>query len=104
VSAERDRVVLMACGDVNVQRPEPHQAFALVKARLAEADLLFGDLEMGLYRPDATITEKPGWRQSEAGVVAGLRVGRFSSSGSGYGVRPRCRHFHSSRERLRLRP
>jgi poly-gamma-glutamate synthesis protein (capsule biosynthesis protein) len=72
----------MACGDVNVQgRDRPGEAFALVKERLDEADLLFGDLEMGLYRPGATIVEKPGWRQSEAGVVEGLVEAGFGVVG-----------------------
>jgi len=72
--------VLVACGDVNVQgREDPREAFALVKERLAEADVLFGDLEMGLYRPGATITEKPGWTQSPAGVVEGLVDAGFAA-------------------------
>ena len=57
------RQSLVICGDVNVQgRDDPASAFALVRPALSRADVLFGDLEMALYRPDATIDEKPGWK------------------------------------------
>src|SRR5438045_3515023 len=74
--------VLMLCGDVNVQgRDDPPSAFQLVKPALAEADLLFGDLEMALYRPDATIDEKPGWTQSDPRMVEALVDAGFAAVG-----------------------
>lgn len=80
MSADGDRVVLLACGDVNVQgRDDPRAAFALVKEQLAEADVLFGDLEMALYQPGAVITEKPGWTQSETRMVEGLVDAGFAA-------------------------
>jgi poly-gamma-glutamate capsule biosynthesis protein CapA/YwtB (metallophosphatase superfamily) len=76
------RQLLMLCGDVNIQgRDDPREALALVRPALAEADVLFGDLEMALYRPDATIDEKPGWTQSDPGTVAALVDAGFAAVG-----------------------
>jgi poly-gamma-glutamate capsule biosynthesis protein CapA/YwtB (metallophosphatase superfamily) len=82
-------LVLMLCGDVNVQGRDgpadgpngPRSAFALVKPALAEADVLFGDLEMALYRPDATLDEKPGWTQSDPAMVESLADAGFAAVG-----------------------
>jgi poly-gamma-glutamate synthesis protein (capsule biosynthesis protein) len=73
---------LILCGDVNVQgRADPASAFSLVQPTLAEADVLFGDLEMALYRPDAALEEKPGWTQSEPRMVEALVAAGFAAVG-----------------------
>jgi poly-gamma-glutamate synthesis protein (capsule biosynthesis protein) len=64
---------LLACGDVNLQaRADPGAAFALVRPELAQADVLFADLEMCLSAPTEKIEGKPGWIQSEARMAEGL--------------------------------
>ena len=68
-----ESVSLIACGDINLQaRADPRSAFALVQDDLADADVLFGNLEMCLYHPGAAIPDKPGWTQSEARMADGL--------------------------------
>jgi poly-gamma-glutamate capsule biosynthesis protein CapA/YwtB (metallophosphatase superfamily) len=71
---KNDRTVsLILCGDINLQqRDDPRSAFALVKADLAEADVLFGDHEMCLFKPSSVIADKPGWTQSDERMVEGL--------------------------------
>ncbi len=72
---------LTLVGDVNVQRDDPRSVFARVRDELRRADVLFGDLEMGLYRPSAVIVEKPGWRQSEERMVEALLDAGFAAVG-----------------------
>src|SRR5918911_1110085 len=43
--------------------------------------VLFGDLEMALYRPDVTIDEKPGWTQSDPRMVEALVEAGFAAVG-----------------------
>ena len=76
------RQVFLLCGDVNVQgRERPAEVFDRVGPALAGADLLFADLEMALYRPDALIEEKPGWTQSDPRMVEALVAAGFAAVG-----------------------
>src|ERR687884_709175 len=43
--------------------------------------VLCGDLEMALYRPDATIEENPGWTQSDPRMVEALVGAGFAAVG-----------------------
>jgi poly-gamma-glutamate synthesis protein (capsule biosynthesis protein) len=73
---------LTLCGDVNLQRrDDPDEAFRLVADRLRRADVLFGNMEMCLYRDDALIPDKPGWVQSDVKMVAGLISAGFAGVG-----------------------
>jgi poly-gamma-glutamate synthesis protein (capsule biosynthesis protein) len=75
-----ERLTLMLCGDINVQgRDDPISALALVKPTLAEADVLFGDLEMALYRAGALVQEKPGWTQSDPRMAEALTDAGFDA-------------------------
>lgn len=70
---------LAVCGDVNIQeRAAPVGVFRLVRDRLADADVLLGNMEMCLSGADDVLTVKqpregkPAWRQSDPEMVKAL--------------------------------
>ena len=78
---ERDSVLFVGVGDVNLQgRADPGAAFQLVAAELSAADVLYGNLEGPLAGAEdpAPIPHKPGWVHSDPAMAAGLKAAGFS--------------------------
>lgn len=74
-----DKLMLLACGDINIQhRTAPEAVFEHVRDRLRAADVLIGNLEMCLAGDDITLDVKrpvpgrPAWTQSDPGMVTAL--------------------------------
>jgi poly-gamma-glutamate capsule biosynthesis protein CapA/YwtB (metallophosphatase superfamily) len=71
--------ILLILGDTNIQnRADPDSAFTNVKAMLASADIVFGQLEGPLSEPSADparpdIPHKAGWRHSGARMASALK-------------------------------
>jgi poly-gamma-glutamate synthesis protein (capsule biosynthesis protein) len=70
-------------GDVNIQgRADPPSAFAHVRGTLAEADVLFGNLEGCLYPAGAhDIPNKPSWMHSDPSTIRALTAAGFDAVG-----------------------
>ena len=81
-SAAHDSYVrFVGVGDVNLQhRADPAEAFSRVAAELADADILYGNLEGPLAGTDdpRPIPHKRGWVHSDPRMVAGLQAAGFA--------------------------
>ncbi len=81
-SAAHDSYVrFVGVGDVNLQhRADPAEAFSRIAAELADADVLYGNLEGSLAGTDDArpIPHKRGWVHSDPRMVTGLQAAGFA--------------------------
>lgn len=78
-------VTLLLLGDINVeQRTDPAGAFVHIRPTLAQADLVYGNLEGLLVKsegPDRDIPDKSGWQHIGPEAVRALRAGNIAVVG-----------------------
>ena len=81
--AHNKGVSCLLVGDINIQkRDDPSSAFRFVHNALSSADILYGNLEGCLYRPDKNdLPGKSAWQHSDESMVDALTSVGFDAVG-----------------------